>query len=241
MEDIDWRIKATAKVSKDQVNPWGTDFKKDAQLKMVSVVKLPKGRTLTLPVPNVVALYINNSENCWSKSWDFRKRYNIDASLRKEVTFEKDKDAFDVLELIASSVIFAYTAIEAFCNDSIPEDHEFWHLKRSEIILEKSDKKAIERYFSLESKLNNILPELFEVQKPKGQSPVWVNYKKLKNCRDQLIHVKSSETRSADINKKNLWDLLFEIRKPHMLAKDIFDWFLKNAPGKPLWYTKYPK
>lgn len=242
MDEVDWRLKVTTTVSEDTVLPWnGHKVKKGDRLKVVSVVDLPKKRTLTIPVPNLTALYISNSEKAWSEYWSLRKENKIDSSLKSRVVFNDDKVAFDALELIATSVISAYTAIESFCNDSIPEEHECWHEKRSEVILEKSDKPQIERYFSTEKKLNQILPDVYDVEPPKGKSPVWVNYKKLKECRDALIHAKSHETRSVDTGKVNLWDKMFKLQKPHILAKDVFDWYLAKEENLPMWYLRYPK
>lgn len=242
MDDVDWRLKVTTTVAKDTVFPWnGQKVSKGDRLKLVSVVDLPKKRKLTLPVPDLTALYISNSEKSWGEYWALRKENKIDSSLKSDVIFKDDQIAFDALEKIVTSVISAYTAIESFCNDSIPENHECWHLKSSNIILEKSEKKEIERYFSMERKLNEILPSIYEVESPKGKSPVWVSYKILKECRDALIHAKSHETRSVDAGSVNLWDKLFKLQKPHLLAKDVFDWYLKGCTRQPMWYREFPK
>ena len=242
MDKVDWRLKITTTVSEDTVLPWnGQKIRKGDRLKLVSVVDLPKKKTLTIPVPNLTALYISNSQKAWAEYWELRKDSKIDSSLKNAVVFKDDKVAFDALELIATSVISAYTAIESFCNDSIPEDHECWHQKRSDLILEKSNKKDIERYFSMDRKLNEILPDIYKVNPPKGKSPVWVSYKKIKDCRDGLIHAKSHETRSVDTGKVNLWDKLFRLQKPHLLAKDIFKWYLAKQETLPMWYSEYPK
>ena len=242
MDDVDWRLKVTTTVAEETILPWdGQKVSKGARLKLVSVVDLPEKKRLTLPVPDLTALYISNSEKSWSEYWALRKESKIDSSLKSDVIFKDDQIAFDALEKIATSVISAYTAIESFCNDSIPESHECWHSKRSEIILEKSGKKEIERYFSMERKLNEILPSIYEVEAPKGKSPVWVSYKKLKECRDALIHAKSHETRSVDTGRVNLWDKLFKLQKPHLLAKDVFNWYLKSSTRQPMWYREFPK
>jgi hypothetical protein len=223
MSDPDWRLKLNATISEDTTLPWnGHEVKKGDRIKLVSVVNLPKKKTLTLPVPSLTALYISNAEKAWSNYWKIRKSNKIDTSLKHDISFNSDKEAFDALENIATSVISAYTAIESFCNESIPEDHEYWHNNKSEIILEKSDKNKIERNFSTTIKLNDILPSIYDVENPKGKSPVWVSYKALKSCRDSLIHAKSYETRSVGIDRKNLWDRLFKLQKPHILAKDVF-------------------
>ena len=242
MSDVDWRLKLTTTVSENTVLPWnGHEVKKGDRIKLVSVVNLSKKKTLTLPVPSLTALYISNAEKSWSAYWKIRKNNKIDASLKNDISFKTDKCAFDALENIATAVISAYTAIESFCNESIPEEHEYWHNNKSEIILEKADKKKIERNFSTTAKLNDILPSIYNVEKPKGKSPVWVSYKELKSCRDSLIHAKSHETRSVGIDRTNLWDKLFKLQKPHLLAKDVFKWYLSSQKETPKWYSEYPK
>ncbi|NRB61423.1 MAG: hypothetical protein HRU40_00030 [Saprospiraceae bacterium] len=242
MEKKDWRVKALGTVTENTVLPWnGHQILKGDIIKLVSIVDLPKKRTLSLPVPNVTALYISHSEKAWNEFKALRTKHKIDTSLKKDITFNSDEDAFNALESIATSVILAFTAIESFCNDSIPFEHKVWHEKRSKIILEKSEKKEIERTFSTEKKLNDILPEIYGVDPPKGKSPIWVSYKNLKTCRDALIHAKTHETSSVGSGKINLWDKLFKLQKPYLLAKDIFNWYLSKQEEQPDWYKKYPK
>lgn len=242
MDEEDWRLKLAVMVAEEAVLPWnGHKISKGDRAKLVSIVDLPNKRALTIPVPNLTALYISQSEKAWASYWGLRTENKIDSSIKSEVVFSNDEIAFDALEQIAVSVISAYTAIEAFCNDSMPEGHEYWHQRKSDVIIEKSDKKAIERFFSVEKKLNEILPEIYSVGSPKGKSPVWESYKILKECRDGLIHAKSSETRSVAAGKKNLWDKLFRLQKPYLLAKDVFNWYLEKQKSVPIWYSKYPK
>jgi hypothetical protein len=242
MDQHDWREKLTVTVSKETVLPWNnTVVPKGARLRLVSNVNLPKKRGLVLPVPSLTALYIGASEKAWEKYWGIRTNNKIDSSLKKQVEFRTDTEAFDAIENLANSVVSAYSALEAFCNESIPEDHEYWHHRKSEVILEKSDKKSIERYFSTSNKLQEILPAIFSVSSPKGHSPAWSSYKQLKLVRDGLVHAKSHETRSAQPNEKNLWDRLFTIPKPYRLAKDVFDWYLGAKDEVPNWYKNFPK
>jgi len=240
MDDVDWRLKITAHIAKDSVLPDGQIAKKGARIKLVSNIDLPNKKTLTIPVPDLTALYIDSSSKSWKEFYDLRNKNRIISTLKKQVNFADDKSAFDAIESISISVITAYSAIESFCNDSIPNNHEYWHKKHSDLIFEKSDKMEIERYFSTSNKLNNILPEIFNVDSPKGKSPIWASYKKLKECRDGLIHAKSHEVRSAGSGIENLWDKLFKLKKPYLLAKDVFDWYLKSKPDQPLWFKKYP-
>lgn len=242
MDERDWRLKVQVTLAQDAVLPWnGAKVFKGDQLNLVSLVTLPKNRILTIPVPDMTALYINSSAKAWEQYWDIRKQNRIDSSLKNEVSFSNEKQAFDALEGLTLSVISAFSAVESFCNDSIPNDHEYWHPRKSEIVLERSGKKELERYFSTENKLIDILPGIYNVGNPKGKSPVWESFKRLKACRDSLIHAKSSEVRSVGLDKKNLWNKLFVLGKPYLLAKDVFSWYLKNNEKQPLWFQKHPK
>ncbi len=242
MEKNDWRLKFTTTVTKDvPSSPHFSDIKKGDILKLTSIVNISKKKTLSLPVPSLTALYINTAQRNWNIYKKLRKKHKIDSSLKSQVVFKTDKDAFDALEALSTSIISAYTAIESFCNDSIPEEHEYWHHNKSDVILEKANKKKIERYFSTSSKLTEILPSIYNVGNPKGKSPIWVSYVELKRCRDSLIHAKSHETRSALESETNLWDKLFKIKKPHLLARDIFKWYLSSQKDKPVWFENYPK
>jgi hypothetical protein len=242
MDEVDWRLKATGLVDKDTTLPWnGHKVRKGDRIKLVSQVNLPKNKILTVPVPSLTALYISNAEKAWKDYRDIRVSHKIDSSIKSEVSFKTDSAAFDAIELIATSVISAFTAVESFCNESIPENHEYWHNRNSDVILEKSDKKGIERHFTTSAKLNEILPSIYDVEPPKGRNPVWASYRALKKTRDSLIHVKSHETRSVGIDKSNLWDQLFKLEKPHLMAKDVFTWYLKGNSNNPPWYEKYPR
>lgn len=242
MNELDWRLKVFTTVAKDTVLPWnGHQVNKGDTVKLVSQVKLNSKKSLTIPVPSLTALYIDHAVKSWEQYWNIRQEQKINSSIKSEVTFKSDAAAFDAIALIASSTISAYTAVEAFCNDSIPENHEYWHNRKSEIILEKSDKFALERHFTTGSKLKDVLPGIYGVESPEGKNPVWMSYGTLKKVRDGLIHAKSKDTRSTGLDKKNLWDHIFAMKKPYLLAKDIFDWYLKNKEQVPVWYTRYPK
>lgn len=242
MSEQDWRLKVWGIVSKDTNLPGGGLAEKGAVCKVVSVVKLRKNKkTLTIPVPELSAVYINSSYDAWCKYKQIRKESDIDKSIKGDVSFKSDYQAFNAIEHLSVSVIMAYSAIEAFCNDSIPLNHEYWHNKKSEIIVEMSNKEDLERRFSTGEKLITILPEIFEVESPKGKK-AWQSYIKLKKVRDSLVHAKSAEVRSVGEDENNLWDKLFLLEAPYILAKDVLDWYLKSKKeNAPKWYSKYPK
>ena len=67
-----------------------------------------------------------------------------------------------------ASIIFAYTAIEAFANEEIPEDYIYKAETRSSEILIAYQKDSIERRISLDEKLGSILPKTKNLPTPKN-------------------------------------------------------------------------
>lgn len=241
MDDIDWRLKASARVSKDTRLSGGQIAKKGELLKVVTEIQLSKKQKLTIPLPDVVALYISKSKKAWDEYYALKSESKVGKTKMSDIVFLSDDRAFDATESIAASTILAYSAIESFCNDSIPEDHEYWHQKKSELILEKSSKEDIERYFSTTNKLNEVLPSIYSVGSPKGKSPIWDSYLTLKKCRDGLVHAKTREVRPRFDAKRNIWAELYKLRAPYLLARNVFDWYLSKSENKPYWYENYPK
>jgi len=111
---------------------------------------------------------------------------------RKKYLMEKSRIVCDFIESIQISIVFSYTALEAFCNLSIPEDYEYKTEIRNKGIIEVYDKKAIERWIPLQQKLCNILPEIYQTKKLENQK-FWSYYVKLEKYRDDIIHQKSIE------------------------------------------------
>ncbi len=46
----------------------------------------------------------------------------MDKSLQADVYFPSDKEAFDYIERMIEAIILAFTALEAFVNEAIPDD-----------------------------------------------------------------------------------------------------------------------
>jgi hypothetical protein len=241
MDDIDWRTKVTVTVTADSRLPSGQIAIAGSLLTVVTIIDIPKKKKLTLPLPDVTALYISQSKKMWDQYSDLRNQSKIDRTTQKEIAFVSDAAAFNAVEYIAASTIMAYSAIESFCNDSIPCEHEYWHNRNSQLILERSTKETIERRFSTAEKLNDILPAIHGVASPKGNSPVWTSFLELKECRDGLIHPKTHEVRPLFESNSSIWNKLFKLRKPYVLARDVFDWYLSDKDQKPNWYSRYPE
>jgi len=109
---------------------------------------------------------------------------------RKKFISERSKEVCDYIEMIETTIVFSYSAIEAFANISIPNDF-IYNFKNSRNGIEESyDKEAIERWITLKEKISVLLPNIFNVKKP-TQKKWWGDFIKLENYRHNIIHQKS--------------------------------------------------
>jgi len=134
----------------------------------------------------------------------------------------------------------AFTALEVFVNESIPEDYEYHTHKKSKTKLETMNKKDIERRLSLDEKLSNVLPGVKDIETPKGKK-CWQGYVELKRIRDRIIHMKKEDIRSSGPDIPTLWHHLFKVKAPYIEAKEIIDFFVKKTGEQPRWHIEYKK
>ncbi len=148
----DWRLHATAHLAEDWLNPWtGLTVPKGSRLTVSSVIQLTKKKQLAIPLPNATALLLNSSARAFDAARIIREANEIDKSLKTEVWFQSDQDAFDYVERMIESIVLAFTALEAFINESIPEDFTYMCHLQSKLVVESADK----------SKLVPLLPFIF--------------------------------------------------------------------------------
>ncbi|WP_138921952.1 hypothetical protein [endosymbiont of Tevnia jerichonana] len=132
----------------------------------------------------------------------------------------------------------AFTAMEAFVNEVIPDDFKYHTHRKSEIIIEEMDKTQIERWLSIEEKFSTVLPEILQTPSPK-KLRCWQGFKKLKKIRDRIIHMKAADRKSSGPETPTLWHELFNVEPLFSQAKDIIDYFVKSMESKPRWHGEY--
>ncbi len=108
-------------------------------------------------------------------------------------------------------------------------DHFIFRSKRR-------DKKCTEEYtkeqaerLSLETKLYELLPEIFKLPSPKGNA-IGHRYKSLEKLRDRIIHMKSKDRRSSLPGEENVWKELLVKSSPNVAieAKEIIGYYLDS-------------
>ena len=123
---------------------------------------------------------------------------------------------YDYLEFIMASIIFAYTSIESFANEEIPEDFNYETQTENGIYIPRQ-KDWIERNVSLDEKLTIILPEVKEKSSPKGLD-VWEGYVQLRRLRHRIIHLKSRDRVSShddNLYPESIWSTLLKPKQPN--------------------------
>ena len=123
-----------------------------------------------------------------------------------------------------SSVIFAYTAIEAFVNEEIPDDFIYEEQTDSGLLIPRQ-KEWIERHLSLDEKVAVILPKAKGKPTPKGLS-IWGGYVHLRRLRDRIIHMKSHDrarSKGDNLYPDSIWSELLhpEQRDYPIIAKSM--------------------
>lgn len=236
----DWRLQTFTYLAENWVSPWsGVLSPKGTRITVSSVISLTKKKQLTIPLPNASALLLNSSALAFISARKIRDRSGIDKTLHTEVNFPSDEEAFDYIEKMIESIVLAFTALEAFVNETIPSDYFYARHHRSDIVLEAASKQTIERHTTLDEKLTNVLPEILSCTSPKG-GRCWHGYKTLKNARNRIIHMKTEDRRSSGTEIDTVWKAIILAPAPHIAAKAVIDHFVSTMKEKPNWHQHFP-
>lgn len=238
--DEDWRLQCALRVAQAVKLSWnGQEVPEGARIAVISVIRLHKTKTLAITIPNATALMLNASARAFTEARGIRDQSGIDKSIREEVSFPSDMSAFDYVERMMEAILLAFTALEAFVNESIPDDYVYARFLRSSVILEATSKEDTERYVSIDDKLTLVLPEILGCASPKG-SRCWQEFKALKDARDRIVHMKTKDRRSSGPEVKTVWKTFFTTPAPHATVKAVVDFFVRQMKAAPPWHAKYP-
>lgn len=207
------------------------------RLTVVGIVQLTKKKQLTIPIPNATALMLDSSAKAYKLAQHIREKSGVDKTLNKQVSFLSDGEAIDYLGYMIESILLAFTAIEAFSNELIPDDYVHNGLDKDGSAFSLAEKNQIERKVSLDEKLSVILPTVLNCASPKG-SKCWTGYVTLKRVRDRIVHMKTEDRRSGTAEVETVWKAILLTGQPQRLAKDLMEHFIKSMPSKPNWSLK---
>lgn len=165
---------------------------------------------------------------------------------RKTQVINRSKIIYDYIEYIQSSIVFGYTALEAFVNLSIPEGYEYKFVN-TKGITEVYNKESIERWLPLRTKIVEILVSIYNT-KPIKSMNIWNKYCSFEDHRNEIIHQKSVEHTNfyKKYFKKNIFELcttpqelikfFFEERSPKSETNALWPWVINTANDFPISY-----
>lgn len=194
LEREDWRFHA--------IDAVGTG------LGMIATIEKLAKRHLSFGLPSAPALYLSLARNAHAR----RVAIDVDACFvnhpKPQGTWPEDhRVLFDFFELFIAEVIFSFTAIEAFANESIPANFIYsWKNAKEVKQLSRAD---VERSVQLDEKLKRVLPMAHNIKSPAG-TRAWQGFKELKTIRDRVIHMKSVDRRASGPEQQTLWGLMLE-------------------------------
>lgn len=183
------------------------DPQKNAMLMTAATTITVAKQDIIVPVPSHSALCANISHRAFVNLQGLRiPASKVQGKDEWSVT-SGTKDYFDLLELMITNVIFAYTAIEAYANQLVPDQFVFKRMRDDKKCEEIFNKDQIERFLSLDIKLKSVLPQVTGAADPSG-TKLWEDFRELQRVRDRLIHVKTADLglRSSPID--SVWSLL---------------------------------
>lgn len=151
---------------------------------------------------------------------------------RKEQIIKRSKVIYDYIEEIQSSIVFGFTAIEAFVNLSIPDTYEY-RFENNKGIIEIYKKDSIERWLPLKTKLSDVLVPIYDT-KPIKPLNIWNKYSNFEEHRNEIIHQKT--VNHTNFYKKYFNKQIFELcNTPQELIRFFYDERTPSGGTNALW------
>jgi hypothetical protein len=221
----DWRYETVTTLETDTRGPTsGAVFPTGSPVSKTMFVQ-DQGREIALGVPSAPALFLDIS-------WKAYNHAMLIHPFREGNTGEHGRDpsigTYDYLEQIMAAIVFAYTAIEGYANEEIPESYEHTYERKSGLLVVQQ-KRTIERRVELSEKLTRILPAVKKVPSPKG-TVIWDRCVILQRLRDRIVHLKSADrahSHGSDLYPDSLWKDLLAPTQPHypLIARNMIGHF----------------
>jgi hypothetical protein len=236
----DWRLQAWSTLAEQFADPQtGYVFPAGAEAVEYSFVRWGKDRALGLPVPNGTAVFLSLSRTAYHQATVLLNDKGRLATRGTENVFLNDADGIMWTEDMAAAVVFAVTALEAFANEMIPENHIWTKPANGKRRQKRYDKGEIERSLPLDTKLGDILPAVLASGSPRG-TEIWECYLALKGTRDRLIHLKAQDRHGSGPDAETVWGVLVAMPPPHMTSLALIDFLLGDANQRPHWRQLCP-
>ena len=233
----DWRLAAITSLAKPFRSPSGTVYPIGMPVEEAGFVYF-KGAIFGHMVPHPSALFLSASASNRDQARSIlasglAAMTEVLPSGDKRIRSERESEFFDCLQALAATVVFAHAAVEALSNQLVPDDFVYRTTTKDGAPIERT-KEDIERWESLDSKLDKILPSALQLSSPRGTG-VWQRYEAVKSWRDRVTHIKTGDVRGITHGtaKDTLWTALLDkkvLEAPEYAATVMSHYFPKGAP-----------
>ncbi|MEA5581898.1 hypothetical protein VB620_11170 [Nodularia harveyana UHCC-0300] len=189
-----------------------------------------------ISIPNATALLLNLSQISHLQAEQLISKC---LSNKDEFSHLPDSDVFAFYEQMMASIVFAYTSLESFVNEELPD--EYIHIVVDKKKSPKNyNKEQIERHLSLDIKLRDVLPAVLKIKSLKDDKTIWEDFQKLQSIRHRIIHMKTSDRNYRGGDKDSIWNVILSkpLIKTYATAKNIMYYFLKSKNKIPRWFDK---
>ena len=232
--EADWRCQIVVRVAAPTTVPGLGHLPAGAVGKGSGIIDYQSGK-IGFTLPNATALFLNLSKKHYDEALAVARGFSAGATLQNL----DDEASFSYLENIMASVVFAYTALESFANEEIPD--EFTYSIEKTKSTEVFNKSQIERFLSMEVKLGDVLPAVCGVPSPKGIK-IWQDYLALESLRHSIIHMKKFDREHVGYSSQSVWSKLIKESVPYAVpvVKGMIDHFYGARSVKPHWYENIP-
>lgn len=177
-----------------------------------------------IAAPNEISLSLSISNKSLKNATALRNLIKEIGTTSEHHLFDENVNiAYDFLEEIQKAIVFAYKAVESFCNASIPDNY-IHENRNSRGVVELYGKEQIERWINTSEKVSSILPKILQVSSPIPEH-FWSNFKNLERLRNEIIHSKSST--SSEILSELFSDKVDEYLRSCFL---LLEFFMKKDP-----------
>lgn len=215
------------------------------EVEEVEFITRPKEKKNTLQyyAPNNVGILLSISQKSLSKARNLYKEHlnptkinhldNLGDLGKRETIIKKSQIVYDFIEEIQIAIVFGFNALEAFVNLSIPNNYEYRTSPTNKGIVEIYDKKAIERWTNLQTKLGDILVNIYETSDIR-KTKLWNNFLEFEKMRNEITHQKSIG--DTDFYKKYLKGNTFTFCEcPSEIIKFFYQALEDQNRTNPLW------
>jgi hypothetical protein len=231
---LDWRINHLTWTTEPFTIPQtSTVIQASAAVIQTALISCGRER-VGISIPNATALFLGQSKTHHEKAEYWMKKCIAN---KDKAGHLPDGQAFAFLENIMAAVVFAYTSLEAFVNEEVPDDYIYEAVEKN--CTRSFVKEQIERSLNLNTKLGDVLPQVLKVTTPKGGT-LWNDYDKLQNLRDRIIHMKTKDRDSRGEDTSSIWNALLcdPLPETYKTAKQLMKYFFDAKRDTPRWFEK---